>query len=82
MPRTHNLHVLGANNCSARHQWQRQMLFRDYFRIYAGDAREYESLKRGLATRFTQDMRSYEEHKTEFILATLEKARAWRRVEH
>ena len=80
MPRPHHLDILDGNDSTARNQWERQVLFRDYLRIHVGDAREYETLKRELATRFTQHRRSYEEQKTEFILATLEKARAWSRV--
>ena len=32
MPRTHHLHIIDGNNGTARDQWERQVLFRDYLR--------------------------------------------------
>ena len=77
MPRTHQLHLLDVNHESAREHRGKQVLFRDYLRVHLEDARDYASLKLKLAARFTQDRPAYEEHKTEFILATLKKARSW-----
>ena len=80
MPRTHHLHLLEYSVDEAREGWDRTRLFRDYLCVHPDDAREYEELKRDLARRFPRDRPAYEEHKTEFVRATLEKASTWRRA--
>lgn len=67
--RTHHVHVyefLGR-------RWTRELAFRDHLRIHRQTARDYETLKRGLAAKFTFDREAYVEGKTAFIEKTLEK---------
>src|SRR5438105_8172350 len=73
-PRIHHLHVLEVSG----EEWQKHILFRDYIRAHREQARRYETLKRDLARRYEHDREAYTDSKTEFVLATLAKARAWR----
>src|SRR5919199_3703709 len=73
-PRTHHLHILEVEG----EEWIRHILFRDYLRAHREEALRYEALKRDLARVYRHDREAYTEGKTEFVLATLAKARAWR----
>ncbi len=55
--------------------WQEKLLFRDYLRAHDEVAREYEALKRALAPRFLDVPFTYSVAKTDFIRATLDRAR-------
>ncbi|MEE8347632.1 MAG: GrpB family protein [Dehalococcoidia bacterium] len=56
--------------------WERHLLFRDYLRAHAQDARRYYELKLRLAAQFRDDRVGYTEAKTEFIRSAEAKARA------
>src|SRR4029077_2773769 len=73
-PRTHHVHVLEVEG----EEWKRHILFRDYLRAHGVESLRYEALKRDLADRYEHDREAYTDGKTEFVLATLAKARAWR----
>jgi GrpB-like predicted nucleotidyltransferase (UPF0157 family) len=73
-PRTHHLHVLEVKS----DEWGKHILFRDYMRAHREEALRYEALKRELARVYQHDREAYTEGKTEFVLATLAKAQAWR----
>jgi GrpB-like predicted nucleotidyltransferase (UPF0157 family) len=60
--RTHHLHLVDE-----RAALERCLRFRDMLRADATLARQYATLKRGLAARFKEDRRSYTEAKTGFI---------------
>ena len=53
------------------HEEQRTLAFRDYLRDHPEAAREYEDLKRALATRFTgndpESREAYAHAKTDFV---------------
>jgi GrpB-like predicted nucleotidyltransferase (UPF0157 family) len=69
-PRSHHLHVVETTS----EFWRRHLAFRDYLRAHPGAAREYETLKRRLATQYGDDRLGYVNAKTEFILGIEEKA--------
>ncbi|MCI0440357.1 MAG: GrpB family protein [Chloroflexi bacterium] len=81
MPRTHHLHIVDAGNETGRAEHEKTVLFRDYLSVHPAEARAYQALKRELAERFREERIAYGEHKTRFILATLEKAMAWRHTQ-
>ena len=81
MPRTHHLHIYDLSYEDGRRNWDRQILFRDYLLANPDEAKAYETLKRNLAAQFTHGRIAYGDHKTDFILATLEKAQAWREIQ-
>jgi GrpB-like predicted nucleotidyltransferase (UPF0157 family) len=56
--------------------WEDHLLFRDYLQSHPIIAEAYEELKRELAPQFAHSD-DYTEAKTEFIEATLAKAREW-----
>lgn len=55
--------------------WDR-VLFRDYLRSHADEARRYERLKQDLAAKFPHDREAYSEGKTEYHESVVAKARA------
>jgi GrpB-like predicted nucleotidyltransferase (UPF0157 family) len=59
-------------------EWRRLILFRDYCRAHPTVAREYEALKRRLATDHPHERGRYTEGKAAFIQVTLRRARAER----
>ena len=61
--RTHHLHTFPAGHA----EWDRHIQFRDYLRVHPTVAREYQTLKRDLAARFSTDLEGYTDAKTEFI---------------
>jgi len=68
--RTHHLHTFPAGHA----EWDRHIQFRDYLRSHPDAARDYETLKRDLASQFPADMDGYTDAKTEFIKAIEAKA--------
>jgi GrpB-like predicted nucleotidyltransferase (UPF0157 family) len=73
-PRTHHLHVVEPMSAF----WEKQLLFRDYLRVRHDVAERYGQLKDDLASKHGHDRDGYTRAKTDFILAVLEEARAWR----
>ena len=71
--RTHYIHVVRADST----EWENYNNFRDYCNGRPDVAREYESLKRGLAEKYPTDRESYTQGKAEFITSALRKARSW-----
>ena len=70
--RTH-IHVRRAGS------WAEQfaLLFRDYIRVHAEDARLYADLKRELAQQYADDRRAYTEAKGPFIWEAMQRADRW-----
>lgn len=66
-PHTHHVHVVERGG----HEEQRTLAFRDYLRDHPEAAREYENLKRALATRFTghnpESREAYAQAKSDFV---------------
>jgi GrpB-like predicted nucleotidyltransferase (UPF0157 family) len=73
-PRTHHLHVVEPTSAF----WDKQLLFRDYLRARPDVAERYGALKDELARKHGHDRDGYTRAKTDFILAVLDEARAWR----
>lgn len=65
----HHLYVCVQGNLALRNH----LALRDHLRQHPADAEAYSRLKRDLAARFPDDMDSYIEGKTGFILAILAK---------
>ena len=59
--------------------WAEQfaLLFRDYLRTQAEEARRYESLKYQLAAKYREDRHGYTDAKAPFIWEILTKADRW-----
>jgi len=70
-PRTHHIHMVEPTSA----EWER-LLFRDYLREHADEARRYETLKRELAAQFPGDREAYTDGKAQYIAAVMAKARA------
>lgn len=71
--RTHHIHMVERH--FAEH-WDR-LLFRDYLIEHSQVAREYESLKRRLATESARDRVAYTRGKTEFLVDVTERAKRY-----
>lgn len=71
-PRTH-IHVRRSGS------WAEQfaLLFRDYLRLHPEEAREYEDLKRSLASKFRGDRHGYTDAKQPFIWGLMGRADRW-----
>ncbi len=65
-----HVHVFPAGHPEIR----RHLAFRDYLRTNPDIAREYERLKRELATRYRDDRRAYTDAKAAFITRVIEAA--------
>jgi GrpB-like predicted nucleotidyltransferase (UPF0157 family) len=50
-PHTHHIHVVASGGAEER----RTLAFRDYLREHSNVTREYEALKRALASRYAAD---------------------------
>ena len=73
VPRDYQVHV-----CTIGSDWEwRHLLFRDYLRADPVTRAGYEALKRELATRFMHDRIGYNDAKSAFIEAALERAAEW-----
>lgn len=68
MPR-HHLYLCVCDNA----EYRRHIAFRDYLREHSDDAERYEALKRELALRYREDRVAYNDGKTAFVQAVLEK---------
>lgn len=75
-PHTHHVHVVQAGGDEER----RTLAFRDYLREHESVAREYETLKRGLASRYNASQftsrQAYADAKSDFIEAAIRRALA------
>jgi len=73
-PHTHHVHVVESGGAEEK----RTLAFRDYLREHPETAREYEALKRGLASEHAASdfpsREAYAEAKTEFITYITERA--------
>ncbi len=69
--RTHHIHMVEA---SFTEHWDR-LFFRDYLIAHPDAAREYEALKRRLASEFPQDRVAYTHAKGEFIVRVTQEAK-------
>jgi len=72
--RTHHIHLVEINS----DWWVDHLLFRDYLRASPLVRNDYERLKRQLAEREWESGNHYADAKSEFILAALNEARAWK----
>ncbi len=72
--RTHHIHMVVVNS----DWWLDHLLFRDFLRADGSARRAYEAHKRQLADRDWLASNDYSEAKTDFILETMEQARAWK----
>jgi GrpB-like predicted nucleotidyltransferase (UPF0157 family) len=57
-------------------EYRRHLVLRNYLRSHASEASTYGDLKRSLAARFRDDRTSYNEGKSEFVEALLQRALA------
>jgi GrpB-like predicted nucleotidyltransferase (UPF0157 family) len=73
LPRTWQVHVRTAGSARQR----AALLFRDYLRANPAQAREYEALKLGLAEIHDTDRIAYNDGKSEWIEAALQRAETW-----
>lgn len=72
--RTHHIHFAEWDSV----EWNNYINFRDYLNAFPEYAKEYETLKKNLATEFFNDRGSYTAGKEEFIKKILEQACLWR----
>ena len=71
VPRTHHVHLVNWSS----DLWRDHMLFRDYLRAHPDVAREYETIKRELATMYLQDKEQYTDAKGPFVRSIVRRAR-------
>jgi GrpB-like predicted nucleotidyltransferase (UPF0157 family) len=71
-PRTHHVHMFSVSS----ELWEDHLLFRDYLRAHPEIVREYETIKRELATQFIQDKEKYTDAKGPFVRSIVRQARA------
>jgi GrpB-like predicted nucleotidyltransferase (UPF0157 family) len=55
--------------------WRDHLLFRDYLRLHPEIVREYETLKRDLATQYVHDKEQYTDGKGPFVRSIVRRAR-------
>ena len=65
-----HVHMLPVGHPDAR----KHLVFRDHLRTHPDTAREYERLKRELASKYRDDRRTYTDSKADFISAIIEAA--------
>ena len=70
-PRTHHVHLVNWSS----DLWSDHLLFRDYLRMHAEVAREYETLKRELAGLYLHDKEQYTDAKGPFVRSIVRRAR-------
>lgn len=68
-----HVHIYEATDPSV----EKYLLFRDYMIAHPTDAKEYESLKTDLATKYPNNRTLYTQSKSEFINQIFKKAAAW-----
>lgn len=66
-PRAYHLHLVEEDGAL----WRDYVTFRDYLQAHAEAARQFADLKRGLATRFSQDREAYTNAKSAYVQAIL-----------
>ena len=71
VPRTHHVHLVSWSS----DLWRDHLLFRDYLRAHPEIAREYETIKRELATMYLQDKEQYTDAKGPFVRSIVRRAR-------
>ena len=71
-PRQYHVHL---TQCGSQF-WDDHITFRNFLRTHADPAQQYALLKFALAAEFPNDRTQYIEGKTEFVTATLAKARS------
>ena len=71
-PRRFNLHVTAYGGAF----WEDHLLFRDYLRAHRDACVDYEALKRDLMSASAHDPPAYNDGKTDFIRAIVNRARA------
>ena len=70
-----------STSARAGSRWERvHLLFRDYVGAHPAVAAEYEALKRKLAADHRDERIAYNDAKTPFIEAVIERAEAWAQV--
>jgi GrpB-like predicted nucleotidyltransferase (UPF0157 family) len=69
-PQSHHVHLVSW----ASEFWRNHLLFRDYLRAHPDVAREYETLKRDLATLYLQDREKYTDAKGPFVRSIVRRA--------
>lgn len=73
VPRLWQVHV-----CQVASEWERvHLLFRDFLRAHPAEAAAYAALKKALAEQHRHDRIAYNDAKTPWIGAALERAEAW-----
>lgn len=70
-PRTHHVHMVLHRG----EIWNNHLLFRNYLRKFPAERDRYARLKQTLSAQFPHDRLSYTESKSDWIQATLQKAR-------
>ncbi len=61
--RTHHVHIYELYE----ERWNRELSFRDYLIAHPNEAKNYESIKKNLATRFQYDREAYTKWKKPYI---------------
>ena len=69
-PRTHHVHMFNVSS----EMWRDHLLFRDYLRAHPGVVREYETIKRELATMYLFDKEQYTDAKGPFVRSIVRRA--------
>lgn len=73
VPRFWQVHVCGLGSA-----WEREhLLFRDFLRSHPAEAAAYATMKRAAASQHLTDRIAYNDAKTPWILAALQRAEAW-----
>jgi GrpB-like predicted nucleotidyltransferase (UPF0157 family) len=73
--RTHHVHIFEITS----KLWNDKILFRDYLRTHPNITKQYENLKKNLASLYTYDREKYTDEKAQFINDVLVQATEWRR---
>lgn len=72
--RTYHIHIVEWNSTA----WNDYINFRDYLNTFPEQAKKYDSLKKQLAVKFSNNRADYTDGKQELIDRLLQKARYWR----
>ncbi len=72
--RTHHIHVVEWNSIA----WNNYINFRDYLNAFPEYAKEYDDLKKKLASEFADNRGNYTTGKHEFIDKILKQAHLWK----
>jgi GrpB-like predicted nucleotidyltransferase (UPF0157 family) len=69
--RTHHVHIFEHHS----DHWRNKLIFRDYLRVHADLAQEYEQLKLKLAHDHVYDREKYTDEKLSFVNRVLQLAK-------